>query len=188
MIKKEKDALNDDSWMFILILTTLAILMESLKTYTFKIMGVSLTYSLFLLPFTYLIVNYIAKKYDYKKAIAAISISGVMFVCFSAIMSFAVGERLILSNVSGEFCGYVVSHFISLTIYMFLLNNTNSPVILIFLNYMFALIVYYMFYTLIHLNMIVLDDFWKGYFITLLLQFVLCIPIAIYDKQIKRGK
>lgn len=184
---KKKTKTYDDSWMFILLLTTLAILIESLKNYTFKMLGVSLNYSLFLLPFTYLIVNYIAKKYDYKKAIAAISISAVMFVCFSAVMSFAVGERLILSSVSGEFCGYVISHFISLTVYMFLLNNTKSPIILVFLNYMFALIVYYMFYTLIHLNMIVLDDFWKGYFITLAMQFVLCIPIAIYDKSIKRG-
>ena len=102
-------------------------------------------------------------------------------------MSFAVGERLILSSISGELCGYVVSHFVNLTIYMFLLNNTKSPVILVLLNYMFSLIVYYMFYTLIYLNMIVLDSFWKGYFITLAMQFVLCIPIAIYDKSIKRG-
>lgn len=184
---KKKTKTYDDSWMFILLLTTLAILIESLKSYTFKMLGVSLTYSLFLLPFTYLIVNYIAKKYGYKKSIAAISISAVMFVCFSAIMSFAVGERLILSSISGEFCGYVVSHFVNLTIYMFLLNNTKSPVILVLLNYMFSLIVYYMFYTLIYLNMIVLDSFWKGYFITLAMQFVLCIPIAIYDKNIKRG-
>ena len=188
MAKKIKESLYNDCWMYILLLTTLAILIESLKTYTFKISGVRLTYSLFLLPFTYLIVNYITKKYDYKKAVSSIAISGVMFVCFSAIMSFAVGERLILSSISGEFCGYIVSHFISLTIYMFLLNNTKSPYILVLLNYLFALIVYYMFYTLIYLNTIILDNFWKGYFITLGIQVVLCIPIAIIDKKIKRGR
>ncbi len=186
--KKKKEELNNDCWIYILLLTTLVILLESLKSYMFMISKVSLSYSLFLLPLVYFIVNYIAKKYDYKKAIAAIAISGVMFVCFSGIMSFALGERLILTSVSGEFCGYVVSQFVSLTIYLFLLNNTKSPGILIYLNYMFALIIYYMFYTLIYLNMIILDTFWTGYFITIAIQAVLCIPIAIVDKKIKRGQ
>ena len=184
---KKKEVQYEDCWIFILLLTTLTILMESLKTYTFKISGVRLSYSLLLLPFAYFLTNYICKKYDYKKAIAGIAISGVMFVSFSGIMSFAMGERLILTSISGEFCGYVVSQFINLTIYMFLLNNTKSPFILVLLNYIFSLIVYYMFYTLIYLNMIILDNFWKGYFITLAIQFVLCIPITIYDKKIKRG-
>ena len=188
MAKKKKEELYNDCWMYVLLLTTLTILLESLKTYTFKIAGVQLTYALFLLPFAYLIVNYITKKYDYKKAVAAIAISGVMFVCFSAIMSFAVGERLILTSISGEFCGYIVSQFINLTIYMFLLNNTKSPIILVYLNYIFALIVYYMFYTLIYLNTINLDHYWTGYFITLAFQEVICVPITLLDKKIKRGR
>ena len=188
MTKKKKEAIYNDCWMYVLLLTTLVILLESLKNYTFHIAGVNLTYALFLLPLVYFIVNYICKKYDYKKAIAAIAISGVMFVCFIAIMSFALGERLILSNISGEFCGYVISQFINLTIYTFLLNNTKSPYILVFLNYMFALIIYYMFYTLIYLNMIILDNFWTGYFITLGIQVLICLPITIIDKRIKRGR
>ena len=188
MAKKKQETLYNDCWMYILLLTTLTILIESLRSYTFKISGVRLTYSLFLLPFTYFIVNYITKKYDYKKAVAAIAVSGVMFVCFSAVMSFAVGEVVILSSLSGEFCGYIVSQFINLTIYMLLLNNTRSPFILVLLNYLFALIVYYMFYTLIYLNIIILDNFWKGYFITLGIQAVLCLPITIVDKKIKRGR
>ena len=185
--KKKKEEIYNDCWMYILLLTTLVILLESLKSYTFSIIGVQLTYAIFLLPFAYFLVNYIAKKYDYKKAVSAIAISGVMFVCFSAIMSFALGERLILSSVSGEFCGYVISQFSNLMIYMFLLNNTKSPFILVFLNYLFSLIVYYMFYTLIYLNMLVLDDFWTGYFLTLGIQFFICLGVTIWDKKIKRG-
>ena len=188
MTKKKNELIYNDCWMYILLLTTLVILLESLKNYTFQIAGVNLTYALFFLPLVYFIVNYICKKYDYKKAIAAIAISGVIFVCFIAIMSFALGERLILSNISGEFCGYVCSQFVNLTIYTFLLNNTKSPFILVFLNYMFALIIYYMFYTLIYLNMIILDDFWTGYFITLGIQFIICLPLTVLDKRIKRGR
>ncbi len=186
--KKKEEPIYNDCWMYILLLTTLVILLESLKTYTFSLSGVRLTYAIFLLPLIYLLANYITKKYDYKKTIAAISISGVLFVCFVAVISFALGERMILSSLTGEFCGYVISQFINLTIYMFLLNNTKSPFLLILLTYIFSLIIYYMFYTLIYLNMIILDTYWKGYFITLGIQTILCIPISYIDKKIARGK
>ena len=52
---------------------------------------------------------------------------------------------------------------------------------------MFALIVYYMFYTLIYLNLIVLDNFWEGYLLTLVIQFIICIPVALIYKAVKRG-
>ena len=184
--RKKKENSYDDCWMYILLLTTLTILLESLKTYTFIIKGVRLTYSLFLLPLVYFIVNYICKKYDYKKAVSAIAISGVIFVSFTAIMSFALGERLILSSVSGEFCAYVVSQFLNLTLYVFISNNTNSSYLLIFLNYLLSLIVYYMVYTLIYLNIILLDTYWIGYFITLGIQFVICLPLAYLDKRINK--
>lgn len=185
--KKKDEIIYNDCWMYILLLTTLVILIESLKSYNFKIFGVYLTYSVFLLPLVYFLANYITKKYDYKKTIAAISISGVISVCFPVVMAFAMGKTITLSSLSGEFCAYIVSQFVNLTIYIFLLNNTKSPRIMIFLNYMFALIVYYMFYTLIYLNLIVLDNFWEGYLLTLVIQFIICIPIALIDKAVKRG-
>ena len=186
--KKKEDKIYNDGWIYVLLLTTLAILSESIKNYTFQVASVELSISLFLLPFTYLILNYITKKYSVKKAIASIAISGVIFVCFSAIMSFLVGELGFLSNVAGEFCGYVVSCFMNLMIYVFLLNNTKQPILLVYLNYIFSLLVYYLFYTLIYLNMILLDNYWKGFFITLFLQAIIIIPITIVDHKIKRGR
>ncbi len=188
MRKRKENEIYNDSWLYIMLLTTLVILLESLKSYKFNVYGTSLTYSLFLLPLIYFIVNYIAKKYDYKKAIAAITLSGGLLVLFVVIMSFALGERFFLSSITGEFCAYIASQLVNLTIYMFLLNNTKSPYLLVFFNYLFSLIVYYMFYTLIYLNMIILDNFWLGYFITLGIQFIICIPLAFIDKKIKRGK
>ena len=49
-VKKENDV-----WIYTLLLTTLAILVESLRTYTFKVFGADLSYSLFLLPVVYLL-------------------------------------------------------------------------------------------------------------------------------------
>ena len=185
-MKKEK--YFEDLWMYILLQITLVILLESLKTYTFNIGGVSLTYSLFLLPFVFLITNIIAKRYDYKKAVASIAFSGVSLVLYVYLMSFALGERLILTSIGGEFSAYVVSQFVNLTIYLFLLNNTKSPFIIVLLNYIFSLIIYYLLYTLINLSVIVLENYWKGYFITLAIQLVICIIMTIIDKKVKRGR
>lgn len=187
-MKKNKEKKENDLWICVLLLTTLTILTESLKTYTFRVMDVDLTYALFLLPGAYFLINYIAKKYDYKRAIAAIAISGVVFTSFSFIMAYFLESNFILRSVSGELCAYIVSSFINLTIYMFLLNNTESPQILVLFNYIFSLVVYYLFYTLIYLNMIIFDTYWIGYFITLCIQLFICIGLTILDKKIKRGQ
>ena len=135
----------------------------------------------------YFIVNYITKKYGYKKSVVAIVISALSVVLFVTIMSVVLGTELLLENVSGEFCGYVISQFVNLTIYSFLLNNTKGNYILTVITYIFSLIVYYMFYTLIHLNIIVFDNFSQGYIITILIQAVICFILGFIDMKVKRG-
>lgn len=188
MPKKKKKDNYDDSWMYILLLTTLTILTYSLSTYTFKISSVSLTYSLFLLPILYLIANYITKKYGYGKTIAAIAISSISIVVFVLIMNFALGKPTTITTFSSHFCALVVSQLVNLLIYQYLITGTKSPYILIFLNYMFALVTFYMFYTLLYLNMIIIDGYWTGYFITLIIQTFICIGLTYADKKIKVGR
>lgn len=188
---KEKEYIEDiyeDCWMYVLLLTTLVILIGALKTYYFELIGIRVTYSVFLLPFIFLITNFITKVFDYKKAVSAIAISGVMYICFMAVISFAMGKSLILSSLSGEFCGYVISQFVNLSIYYFLLKNTKMPTILLFITNLFSLIVFYMFYTLIYLEQIQFETFWSGYLLTLGIQFIICIPISIIDKRIKKNR
>lgn len=185
--KKERKETYEDVWLYILLLVTVVILAEALKTYTFRVMGVNLTYSLLLLPLSYLLVCIIAKKYDYKKAIAAITISTVAFVGFRAIMTYITVKAFSLDRVTAEFGAYVVSQFICLTIYNFLLNNTESPFILVLFNYLFVLIVYYLVYTLMSLNNMSMENYWTGYFITLAIQIVMCTIMTIVDKKTPRG-
>ena len=183
MARKKKK--YEDCYIYIALLTTLVIFLEALKPYTFRIANVNLSYSLIGLPLVYFISNYICKKYDYKKAVAAIAISGVVFVCFDAIVSFALGERLMLSSISGEFCAYVISQFVNLTIYVFITNNIDNKEIFIYINYLFSLVTYYMIYTLINLSKISLDTYWKGYFITLIIQIIICIPLTLLNESKK---
>ena len=67
------------------------------------------------------------------------------------------------------------------------MNNTKSPLTLIFLNYLFALIVYYFFYTVIHLDSVIYASYWAEYFLTLGIQAIICLPLTTIDGTIKRG-
>lgn len=186
--KNEVLELEQESfWIYIFLLSTIVMLAHSLKDYTFSFDNITLTYSIFILPFIYFITNYITKKYGYTKSIIGISVSGVVLVLFGLIMSFVIGGNFSFYDIAGEFCGYVISQFVNLTIYQFLLVNTQENFILIFLTYIFAFVVNYLFYTLIYMNLLVLNEYWVAYFSTLLLQGIIAFLLTFFDINIKRG-
>lgn len=174
-------------WVYILLLSTVVILAQALKDYTFSFDNVTLTYSIFILPIIYFVTNFITKKYGYGKSVIGISVSGVALVLFSFIMSFVIGQDFSFYDICGGFCAYVVSQLVNLTIYQFILVNTSGSFILLFLTYLFAFVVFYLFYTLIYMNLLVLDNYWVSYFATLILQGVLCFLLVFFDVNIKRG-
>ena len=63
----------------------------------------------------------------------------------------------------------------------------NSPYILVLLNYIFGYIVFYMIYTIVHLDMIILDSFWISYFVVLAIQSIMSVGLALLDKKILVG-
>ena len=188
--KEQKEVLEveqDGWWVYVLLLSTIVILAHSLKDYTFYVENLSLTYAIFILPIVYFVTNYITKKYGYAKSVIGITISGLLLVLFALVMSFVIGRNFSFYDISGEFCGYVVSQFVNLTIYQFLLVNTTGSFILTFLTYMFAFVVYYLFYTLLYMNLLVFDNYWVSYFSTLILQGMLCLLLTFFDVHIKKG-
>lgn len=176
----------EEFWIYILLLTTIVIFLSSLKSYTFTLMGVELTYAVFFLPLIYFVANYITKMFDYKKTVAAIAISGVMSICFLAIISFAMGKNLILTKHSADFCGYVVSQFFNLTIYQLLLANKKTTLINLFIVNLLSLIIFYLFYTLINLKELTYSSYWLGYGLTIVIQGIICIPLTILDFKVKK--
>lgn len=177
----------NDSWMYILLLSTLVILSESLKTYSFTVFNAKLTYVVFLLPLIYMVTNYITKKYGFRRTLTAIIISALSLILFILLMNFAIGRVFDFSSISGGLLGYVISQLVNTMIYKFLLVNTNSPYLLVLLNYIFAYIVFYMLYSIVHMNLVVTDTFWMGYFITLGIQTIMSIGLTYLDKKIKVG-
>lgn len=185
LFRKKKEP--DDSWLYILLISTVVILGEALKSYTFTIKGITLTYTIFVIPIIYLLTNYITKKYSYTKGVSAICLSTVAFVVFTYAIGYGLGRPVNFLQIGGEVSGYLISQMINLYIYVFLLNNTKSPVILVWLNYLFSLVIFYMFYTLINLSVLVTSSYWSGYFLTLGIQGVECIALTVIDHKIKRG-
>lgn len=185
--KINKEEIYEDGWMYVLLLSTLVILISSLGNYKFSIGTTSLTYAIFLLPLVYFLANYITKKYGYRKTMVAISISSFSLVLFNIIMCLIVGKNINLISLSSEFSGYLISQLVNLTIYYFLMENTTSPIALVYLTYVFSLLINYMFYTLISLNIISIEGYWVGYFTTIGLQAIMCLPIAFIDTLVKKG-
>ena len=188
--KEQKEVLEvgeEGWWVCVLLLCAIVILAHCLKDYTFYVENLSLTYAIFILPIVYFVTNYITKKYGYAKSVIGIAISGLLLVLFALVMSFVIGRNFSFYDISGEFCGYVVSQFVNLTIYQFLLVNTTGSFILTFLTYMFAFVVYYLFYTLLYMNLLVFDNYWVSYFSTLILQGMLCLLLTFFDVHIKKG-
>ena len=144
-IKKD---IYKDSYIYMFLLSAFLILIESLKTYSFKLFSVNLSYTLFILPFVYLFSNYINKKFGYKKCIIAIVVSSIALVLYYLIMCYALSLTIDIKSILGELLGYIGSQLINFLIYQFLLNNTKSPGLLIYLNYLFSLVIYYLFYSL----------------------------------------
>lgn len=177
----------NDSWMYILLLSTIVILAESLKTYNFSLFDVNITYVIFLLPLIYGITNYITTKYGFRKTILGIVISVVSLIAFILLMNFAIGKELDFSSITGGLIGYIISQLVNTLIYKFLIVNTNRPYFLILLNYIFAYIVFYMLYTVVHMNIIVAETFWIGYFVTIGIQTIMSIGLAFFTKKVKLG-
>ncbi len=177
----------NDCWMYIILLTTIVILAESLKTYSFNILSVNLTYSVLLLPFIFALTNYITKKYGFRRTLIAILVSVISLIGFILLMNFAIGRDFIFSSISGSLLGYIISQSVNTMIYKFLLVNTDSPYILVLLNYIFAYIVFYMLYTLVNRDIVITDTFWVGYFISIIIQTIMSIILTYLDKKVKVG-
>lgn len=185
-MSKTKQKYND-CWMYILLLSTLVILTESIKTFNFSLFKVEMPVATFFIPFIFAITNYITKKYGFRRALSGIIISAISMILFILLMCFAVGTEMNFSSLSGGLIGYLISQIVNTMIYKFLLTNTNSPYTLVLLNYVFAYIVFYMVYTVIHLDMIILDTFWISYFIVLAIQTIMSLALSFIDKKIIVG-
>ena len=172
------------SWVYILLLTAIAILGWVLGKFDFNIGKASLTLAIFAYPFRYFIANIITKKYGYKETMNGISYSACLMLLFIIVASLLGQRDIDYIPVTGEIFAYLVSQMVNLTIYYYLYMNTDGNNKLpILATYIFAMLVDNLISMLFISRMTMVDAFWRTYFVTILVEAIISIILINFDEK-----
>ena len=171
------------SYVYILLLTAVAILGWVLGKFDFSIGKASLTFAIFAYPFRYFVANIITKKFGYKETMNAISYSACLMLLFMIVASLLGQRDIDYIPITGEIFGYLASQMINLTIYYYLYMNTDGNKLMILATYIFAMLVDNLISMLFISRMIIVDAFWRTYFVTILIESTISIILIKFDKK-----
>ncbi len=171
------------SWVYILLLTAIAILGWVLGKFDFNIGKASLTLAIFAYPFRYFIANIITKKYGYKETMNGISYSACLMLLFIIVASLLGQRDVDYIPVTGEIFGYLASQMVNLTIYYYLYMNTNSNKLSILATYIFAMLIDNLISMLFISRMTMVDAFWRTYFVTIFIEAIISIILINFDEK-----
>ena len=180
IIKKKEEV---DVWVYVLLLTSVTILGWVLGKFDFSIGKASLTIAIFAYPFRYFVANIITKKYGYKETMNAISYSACLLLLFIIIASLLGQKDIDYIPVTGELFGYIVSQMINLTIYFYLLINTEENKLALLTTYIFVMLIDNLVNMLFASRMIMIDSFWRTYFVTICIQAAISIVLIYFDHK-----
>jgi len=155
-----------------------------LKTYNIDIKNNIISLSIPMIPFLFLINNYISKKFGYKKGLLSIIVSSISVTLFIILMSFSLNKVFDFSIYKGELLSYIISQLLNLIIYRYIQHNTKTSYPVVFLSYVFSLIIFHMVYTLSYLDTTILDGYWIRYLLNISIEVIVCICITILDKKV----
>ena len=177
------------SWVYILLLTSVAILGWVLGNFDFNIGKASLTLAIFAYPFRYFVANIITKKYGYKETMNGISYSACLMLLFIIVASLLGQKDIDYIPVTGEIFAYLASQMINLTLYYYLFMNTDSNKLAVLATYVFAMLTDNLMSMLFISRMVVVEAFWRTYFVTILIEVIISIILIYFDdKKIKAAK
>ena len=171
------------SWVYILLLTAIAILGWVLGKFDFNIGKASLTFAIFAYPFRYFVANIITKKYGYKETMNGISYSACLMLLFIIVASLLGQHDIDYIPVTGEIFAYLASQLINLTIYYYLYMNTDGNKLAILATYIFAMLIDNLISMLFISRMTMVDAFWRTYFVTILIETIISIILINFDEK-----
>ena len=171
------------SWVYILLLTAIAILGWVLGNFDFNIGKASLTLAIFAYPFRYFVANIITKKYGYKETMNGISYSACLMLLFIIVASLLGQHDIDYIPVTGEIFAYLASQMINLTIYYYLYMNTEGNKLAILATYIFAMLIDNLISMLFISRMTMVDAFWRTYFVTILIETIISIILINFDEK-----
>lgn len=181
--KEERKENEVDVWIYVLLLTAITILGWVLGKFDFTFGKASLTIAIFFYPFRYFVANIITKKFGYKETMNAISYSSLLLLLFIIVASILGQQDIDYIPVTGELFGYMVSQMINLTIYYYLLINTEGSKLALLATYIFTMLVDNLVSMLFASRMIMIESFWRTYFVTILVQSIISIILIHFDER-----
>ncbi len=184
MEKKNKDK-QEPFLVYFFFLTSLVILASVLRGIRFSIDVYSISYSVFVYPFIFLVLNYITRKYGYYKALQTIFISATIMIMFIVLTEAMFGKEIHVLIHLGLITSYILSSFVNLVIYYFLFMNTNIPKVTLFTNYLFAIIISEIVYLVLSLNGVLVGDFWMVFTLEVGIQSIFAFIFTIYENDKK---
>lgn len=178
---------NNDVFMFSILLSVICILAVSLKSYQFTVLGNTLPFSLFVVPFIIFISNYITKKFGFKNSLFSICISSLMIIAFLLLIYNLTNREASIFEMFGLTVTYFGSLFVNLLIYYYVIFNMTSKSIMIGLNYVFICFLNSFLYLLFFHEMVLSNSLWMQLTISFIIQFIISIGLIYCDRKIERG-
>lgn len=178
---------NNDVFMFSILLSVICILAVSLKSYQFTVLGNTLPFSLFVVPFIIFISNYITKKFGFKNSLFSICVSSLMIIAFLLLIYNLTNREASIFEMFGLTVTYFGSLFVNLLIYYYVIFNMTSKSIMIGLNYVFICFLNSFLYLLFFHEMVLSNSLWMQLTISFIIQFIISIGLIYRDRKIERG-
>lgn len=178
---------NNDVFMFSILLSVICILAVSLKSYQFTVLGNTLPFSLFVVPFIIFISNYITKKFGFKNSLFSICISSLIIIAFLLLIYNLTNREASIFEMFGLTVTYFGSLFVNLLIYYYVIFNMTSKSIMIGLNYVFICFLNSFLYLLFFHEMVLSNSLWMQLTISFIIQFIISIGLIYCDRKIERG-
>lgn len=192
MARKSKKMLinmevNRLTYAYTFLLSAAVVFILSLKSFTFNILGNSISYAIFIMPFLYFLVELIVKEIGYKPAKVAILTSTVVVYISSILIDVMFEVKFSILNYFGVTFAYFLSQFLNLSIYYYMLDNYKTPLFFVILNMIFSLLVHNMLYMLFTTGMVFTNTFWLSYMLIVVLQFMICVVLSVIINLVKQG-
>lgn len=169
------------------LLCSMVVLFIALNSFKFYIFNGNTNYSIFVLPFLFFLVDAIIKEVGYKSGVQALIISSLVLVLMNIIVDIIFGVDLSILKYVGSLFSYLLSQFINLSIYYYMLGNYSTPYFFVVLNYIFVILVYNMLYMLFVEKLVFSNSFWNIYMIIVAIQILISMICGIVLKFIRQG-
>lgn len=179
-IKKKLKIERNDSWVYVVLLSSLSILISSIRKYTFSISGIDVGFTAILIPFIYYII---VNKYSRKKSIISLLTAVLSVSLYIIILSFALNKKINQIQLASETLPLLISGLVTIFTYRYLLKNTRKNKLLLFLTYMFSVIIYNLLYIMLVINTVSLTNYWERYLLTTIIEFIIFIPLTFIEPK-----